>query len=51
MFVRIETKMENRQIEQAVILAGGLGTRMAPFTEHNPKPMYEINGRPFLEYQ
>lgn len=50
MFVRTETKMGNRQIEQAVILAGGLGTRMAPFTEHNPKPMYEINGKPFLEY-
>ena len=37
-------------IKQAVILAGGKGTRLAPFTETNPKPMYPINGRPFLEY-
>lgn len=35
---------------QAVILAGGLGTRLKPFTEDNPKPMYPIQGKPFLEY-
>lgn len=37
-------------IEQAVILAGGLGTRLMPFTEENPKPMYPFNGIPFVEY-
>lgn len=37
-------------IKQAVILAGGLGTRLAPFTEKNPKPMYPFNGIPFIEY-
>ncbi len=42
--------MNNNKIEQAVILAGGLGTRLAPFTEHNPKPMYAFEGIPFLEY-
>lgn len=36
---------------QAVILAGGRGTRLAPLTLHRPKPMVEILGRPFLEYQ
>lgn len=35
---------------QAVILAGGLGTRLAPFTDSHPKPMYPFKGRPFLEY-
>ncbi len=35
---------------QAVILAGGLGTRLRPITETIPKPMVEINGKPFLEY-
>lgn len=40
----------NRQISQAVILAGGLGTRLKPFTDTNPKPMYPIKGKPYLEY-
>lgn len=36
---------------QAVILAGGLGTRLQPLTQVIPKPMAPVNGRPFLEYQ
>jgi histidinol-phosphate phosphatase family protein len=35
---------------QAVILAGGRGTRLAPLTITRPKPMIEFHGRPFLEY-
>ena len=34
---------------QAVILAGGLGTRLRPHTETIPKPMMIVNGRPFLD--
>lgn len=41
---------ENREIKQAVILAGGYGTRLKPFTDTNPKPMYPFEGKPFLEY-
>jgi NDP-sugar pyrophosphorylase family protein len=37
-------------IRQAVILAGGLGTRLRPLTDDRAKPMVEINGRLFLDY-
>ena len=33
---------------KAVILAGGLGTRIGEDTEHKPKPMIEIGGMPIL---
>jgi glucose-1-phosphate cytidylyltransferase len=35
-------------IEKAVILAGGLGTRLSEETVLRPKPMIEIGGRPIL---
>jgi D-glycero-alpha-D-manno-heptose 1-phosphate guanylyltransferase len=35
----------------AVILAGGLGTRLRSVIPDLPKPMAPINGRPFLEHQ
>jgi histidinol-phosphate phosphatase family protein len=33
---------------QAVILCGGLGTRLRPLTNNMPKPMVMVNDRPFL---
>lgn len=38
------------EVRQAAILCGGLGTRLRPYTDHLPKPMIPVNGRPFLEY-
>jgi NDP-sugar pyrophosphorylase family protein len=34
----------------AVILAGGLGTRLRPLTNDCPKVMANINGKPFIHY-
>lgn len=33
-----------------VVMAGGMGTRLRPHTEHCPKPMLEVAGRPMLEH-
>lgn len=35
----------------AVILAGGLGTRMGDICRETPKPLIEINGKPVLHHQ
>lgn len=34
---------------QAVIMAGGLGTRLRPLTEDLPKPMLPVGGKPLME--
>jgi dTDP-glucose pyrophosphorylase/sulfur carrier protein ThiS len=33
-----------------VIMAGGKGTRLMPFTENCPKPMVDVAGKPMLEH-
>jgi len=38
-------------VTTAIILAGGLGTRLKKVVQDLPKPMALIRGRPFLEYQ
>ena len=36
-------------VRQAVILVGGLGTRLGERTKDTPKPMLPVGGRPFLD--
>lgn len=36
---------------KALILAGGPGTRLRPEVKEQPKPMADVAGRPFLEWQ
>ncbi len=35
---------------QAVILAGGRGSRLGELTRHTPKPLLPVAGRPFIEH-
>jgi len=35
---------------QALIMAGGFGTRLLPLTEDTPKPMLPVGGRPVMEW-
>ena len=35
---------------KAIILAGGLGTRLHPYTNSLPKPMLPLGEKPILEY-
>ncbi len=41
---------ERRRPTQAVILAGGRGSRLAPITDTIPKAMVPFHGKPFLEW-
>ena len=43
--------MTDRQALQAVILAGGQGTRLHPLTLARAKPVVPLLNRPFLAYQ
>jgi phosphoenolpyruvate phosphomutase len=38
-------------IQRAIIVAAGMGRRLAPYTDDRPKAMVEINGRTILEHQ
>jgi mannose-1-phosphate guanylyltransferase len=41
---------KNRRFKTAFILGAGLGMRLRPLTEHCPKPLLEIGGRPIVTY-
>ncbi|MDO8510799.1 MAG: HAD-IIB family hydrolase [Nanoarchaeota archaeon] len=37
-------------IDTAIIVAGGLGTRLRPLTESTPKPLLPLRGKPIIEH-
>ena len=40
----------HKKIKQAVIFAGGRGSRLKPFTDKEPKALFPINKIPFIDY-
>ena len=38
------------KVNQAVILAGGFGSRLGDITKKTPKPLIKVNGIPFIEH-
>lgn len=46
----LKESFHNAQYENPVfIMAGGFGTRLRPLTDHCPKPMLNVGGKPMLE--
>ena len=43
--------MSTAPIRQAALLVGGRGTRLGALTEAMPKPLAQVAGRPFLDWQ
>ena len=49
LFLKDVKKFEKRRNNFVVIMAGGKGKRLRPYTENCPKPMIEVSGKPMLE--
>lgn len=45
-----ELKAPARRTNMMVVMAGGKGTRLRPFTEKCPKPLLPVGGKPMLEH-
>jgi NDP-sugar pyrophosphorylase family protein len=47
---RLEQIVDDMAGNGAVVMAGGLGTRLRPLTADTPKPLLPVNGRPILDH-
>ena len=46
---RYQLPQEPKQENMVVLMAGGLGTRLQPLTQSQPKPLLEVGSKPILE--
>jgi dTDP-glucose pyrophosphorylase/CBS domain-containing protein len=50
LLIRSDLTIEEPTLVQAVLMAGGYGTRLHPLTTDIPKPMLHVGGRPIMEW-
>ena len=50
LYEKDETASNGLKKVHLFVLAGGRGLRMMPYTQHCPKPMLKVNGKPMLEH-